>query len=177
MGAVHADGAAVVVSLTAEERSVLVTMAGQVGELLMPAAAEPTDPLETLVGLTGNAVETPDDPVLRRLLPDASPDAEAAAEFRRLTDHDLRRQKNEALTMLVGDLTEPGPVTLDEEHANAWLQALNDVRLTVGTRLGVSDEGDERDGLQPDDPRQAVFVAYDWLTWLQDAIVTALTDG
>jgi hypothetical protein len=48
----------------------------------------------------------PDDPAVHRLLPDASrDDAEVAAEFRRLTEDDLRQQKIDRLAVLFDALT------------------------------------------------------------------------
>jgi Domain of unknown function (DUF2017) len=176
VGSVAVEGDAIVVSLTSEERLVLAALATEVGELLAPPETPDADPLESIVGMSSDAAELPDDPVLKRLLPDASDDPEQAAEFRRLTDGDLRRLKNEALESMIGDLGAER-VELTEESAATWVQALNDVRLALGTRLDVTEEGEERDALRPDDPRQALFVAYDWLSWLQEAIVTALMEA
>lgn len=184
MGEVRRRGGAVQVTLTVEEASVLAALATQVAALLEPeddTSSDP-DPLEALVDMPTDPVVAPDDPALRRLLPDAYGDDDAAAgEFRRLMEADLRRQKTDALRDLLDavPLGEAGSVTLqlNDEAAERWLQALTDVRLVTGTRLDVTEELDQLwDSLEPDDPRKPLLIAYDWLGWLQESIVNAL-DG
>jgi len=46
------------------------------------------------------------------------------------------------------------------------------VRLVLGTRIGVSD--DEPPELPADDPAAAAWEFYDWLTYLQETLVSAL---
>ena len=53
------------------------------------------------------------------------------------------------------------------------MRALNEVRLVLGVRLEVTEEGDERPR-DPADPRAAAFAIYDYLTWLQGEIIDAL---
>jgi hypothetical protein len=62
-----------------------------------------------------------------------------------------------------------GKIELTPEQADAWLAALNDVRLALGTALDVSE--DMPDELPPDDPRAAHLGVYHWLTFVQDALV------
>ena len=62
-----------------------------------------------------------------------------------------------------------GQVRADAEQADAWLAALNDVRLALGTALDVSE--DMPDELPPDDPRAAHLGVYHWLTYVQDGLV------
>ena len=50
---------------------------------------------------------------------------------------------------------------------------LNDLRLVLGARLGVTDELYER-GIDLDDPRAVELSVYGWLTWLQAGLVDAL---
>jgi hypothetical protein len=139
-----------------------------------PAADE--DPLAAAVGI-GTATSAPDDPALARLLPDAyADDPEAAAEFRRYTETGLRERKRAAARTLLATLGEPGrKVHLDAEQAQAWLGALNDARLTLGTRLGVTEDLDELfEDMDDADPRMYGFAVYDHLTYLQEALVQAL---
>jgi hypothetical protein len=65
-----------------------------------------------------------------------------------------------------------GQVKLGVEQADAWLSALNDVRLALGTTLGVSE--DMPDDLPDDDPRAPHLGVYHWLTWMQESLVAAL---
>ena len=62
-----------------------------------------------------------------------------------------------------------GDVKLTLEQADAWLSALNDVRLALGTALDVSE--DMPDELAPDDPRAGHLGVYHWLTYVQDGLV------
>ena len=65
-----------------------------------------------------------------------------------------------------------GRLELTEDEANAWVAAVNDVRLALGTMLGVGPEGPER--LAPDHPMAGHLDVYQWLTVLQEYLVTAL---
>ena len=130
-----------------------------------------------MIGLTDNAT-LPDDPVLARLLPDAyREDPEAAGEFRRYTEQGLRSGKAAAARTVLATLPPGGGrVRLSEPEAQAWLRALNDVRLALGVRLEVTDDFDERvDEIGPDDPRSAYIGVYQWLAFLQETLVRALS--
>jgi hypothetical protein len=173
------------VSLDPAEASLVVSLVNEVDALLDSGPRPPeADPLEAMVGLPDAPAATPDNPILERLLPDGyRDDPEAATEFRRLTDRDLRATKREALRRIRDDIAAAGDiastrhltVALDEPSAAAWLHGLADVRLALGTQLGVTeDAATERASRPPGDPREAELAIYDWLTWLQDAIVTAL---
>lgn len=145
--------------------------------VLLGDEQEPTgDPLEELLGIPGGATERPHDPALVRLLPDAygDDDPEASAEFRRYTEGDLRAGKRAGCTTVLATLppTE-GTVRLDREQAMGWLGCLNDLRLVLGTRLGVQDDLDP-DDLEPDDPRAQPLQVYGWLGWLQESLLGCL---
>ena len=140
------------------------------------ASPEPED-LAALMGLTENR-QLPDDPVLARLLPDAySGDPEASAEFRHYTEGGLRAGKAAAARTVLATLPpQGGRIRLSEPEAQAWLRALNDVRLALGTRLEVTDDFDEQmDGVTADDPRAPVVAIYQWLGILQESLVEALS--
>ena len=62
-------------------------------------------------------------------------------------------------------------IALTPEEVQAWLGVLNDTRLVLGTRLGVTEE--ERE-LDPADPQAGAYAMYHWLTWLQGDLVEAL---
>jgi hypothetical protein len=139
--------------------------------------ADEADELEKLLGLSGRS-ELPDDPVLARLLPDAySDDPEAAAEFRRYTEESLREGKIETAQTVLATLPPAGgEVVLNAGECQSWLRALNDVRLALGVRLGISDEEQDLAQDLPDgDPRAAYLLLYQWLAYLQDSLLDALT--
>lgn len=135
------------------------------------------DPLEALLGLPAGDTGRPDDPALVRLLPDAygDDDPDASADFRRYTEGDLRAGKRAGCTTVLATLPAvEGTLQLDREQAMAWLGCLNDLRLVLGTRLGVQDDL-EPDDLEPDDPRRQSLQVYGWLGWLQESLLGCLT--
>lgn len=147
-----------------------------------PAQVPDADELAAMVGLDELAdaagVEVPEDPVLARLLPDGYlDDPQAAREFRKFTESGLRSAKVQAARTLLATLPpEGGKVKLSSDQAVAWLRSLNDVRLALGTRLGVTSDFDGLgEGAAPDDPRFAYILVYQWLAELQDSLVTALS--
>lgn len=160
------------------EALLLREFAAQLVELLDHGATPvPTDPLEALVGMAPGEVGRPADPVLARLLPDAYRDDEPAAEeFRRFTEPELRSTKRGALRRVVSSLpAEGGRVRLDDEGAQTWLGALNDLRLALGTRLDVTERVyDELVQLADDDPRLAELTVYEWLGGLEESLVQSV---
>ena len=189
-------------SLEPMESAVLAQCAADLLELLGgpddqdPLAAPGIrDPLAELVGMPSGEVTPPQDPALARLLPDAyrppasaeSADSansaadprdgleQASADFRRYTDADLRAGKRAAAsTVLISLHSAGGTMVLDREQADAWLGFLNDVRLTLGTRLGVTEDTDPDDG-DDDDPRTQALQIYSWLGWVQESLLHALS--
>jgi hypothetical protein len=134
------------------------------------------DELEMLLGLSANA-ELPDDPVLARLLPDAySDDPQASAEFRRYTEESLRSSKiNSAQAVLASLPAGGGDVVLSEPECQQWLRSLNDVRLALGVRLGITEEDEDlTENLSVNDPRSAYIWVYQWLAYLQDSLIESL---
>src|SRR5262249_23320361 len=139
------------------------------------AVADTLEDLESL--LSDEQPQTPQDPVLARLLPDAYRDDPAAAgEFRKYTESSLREsKKNFAQTLLDTLPAKGGRVKLTGDQARDWLRALNDVRLMFGVRLEVTEDFEEQLGaLDPQDPKVAAFEVYGWLGAVQESLVQAL---
>lgn len=129
--------------------------------------------VELLRGLVGDVVTIVRDDdatnvVTRRLFPDASPDPETAADVRDLIHDDLREAKLANARAMLESLPENGDVDLDADAAEQWLAALNDLRLAVGTAIGVTEDMERDD----EDPAHHV---YDWLTFLQESLVDAVS--
>jgi truncated hemoglobin YjbI len=162
----------IAIRLDVGEVSILTSLVSQILGLVEPGVTG-DDPLERALGV-GPARKS-DDPVLARLFPSAyEGDDEAAGEFRRYTEATLRDGKRaDAETLL--DTAGPGDLLLTPEQAQAWLRALNDVRLALGVRMEVTEEiHDEIEAMAEDDPRYPALVTYEWLTYLQDTLVRAL---
>lgn len=131
------------------------------------------DELAKLVGLSD--ATRPEDPALLRLLPDVdSSDPERSAEFRRYTDTDLRETKLHHIRVALAGLGSTGEIALDRQTADMWMRALNDVRLVLGSRMGIVTDDDAEalmDETADHDERTEVMLSvYDVLTWLQEAI-------
>ncbi len=161
------------------EREVLVNLVEQIIELLGERKdSHMNDPLAAMVGITSHD-SPPEDDVLMRLLPNAYADQVDASEFRRYTEATLRAKKTaHAMSMRI-DLksASDGYVEVDHEGANAWLGALNDIRLALGVRLNVEENShEELEILAPDDPLRGVYAVYSWLGWLQESLIMALMD-
>jgi len=168
--------------LAPAEASLLRSLVGQVIMLIAPdvppVSKEPDglldwDALEASLG----DPQTPDDPVLARLLPDGyRDDPTAAKEFRKYTESGLRSAKQQAAQQMLDTLPETGGrVQLTHDQAHAWLRALNDVRLALGVRLDVTEEFEDQWGrLRADDPQWAAYEVYAWLGAVQESLVQAL---
>ena len=162
-----------------EEREVLLNLVEQIIELLSERSDNHSDdPLAAMVGITSHD-SPPEDDVLLRLLPNAYADQVDASEFRRYTELTLRTKKSaHAMSMRI-DLknSTDGCVEIDHEGANAWLGAMNDIRLALGVRLKVQENSQEElEILAPDDPMRGVYAVYSWLGWLQESLIQALMD-
>ena len=106
-----------------------------------------------------------------RLFPAAyRDDPDASAEYDRLVRDSLVSGRLRAIDAVLE--TVDGRV-LDHGQAEAWCTALNDVRLVLGERLGVTEDLYE-DGIDRNDPLAPQLALYGWLTWLQGEVVEAL---
>lgn len=187
----HRRSRRVIATFSGFEADLLRSLAGQLVELLRNEAAVPdehADPLEAMFDFSGPTTE-PEDPVLARLFPTAYvEDAEAAAEFRRFTEGGLRDGKSKAACRIIDDLEEAGlpdeltedglmiDVELLEADAETWMRSFTDIRLALATRLGVEDGDEDRwRALPDDDPRAQAHDIYEWVGYLQETLVGALT--
>ncbi len=113
----------------------------------------------------------PDEPHLRRLFPPAYEDAQDEAAYRELMGNELLEGRRQALRVLAETAQAE---RLTGEQAQAWLTALNDLRLVLGTRLGVTDDS-LLEGLTENHPRAPELALYAYLSWLQEQLVEALS--
>ena len=193
------DNPELAITFTSQEAHVLINLTEQLLELLAEGEGQShqVDPLLHLVGISSSD-SLPEDPVLRRLLPNAYDDEKAAGEFRRYTEHGLREKKKahaltiyEALVPQDEDWSGDTPlekgsieISFAQDDAMAWLGGLNDLRLALAVRLGIGaekgaptpQEQQKKYQLMVDsDPMKAVYAVYSWIGWLQQSLLEALT--
>jgi hypothetical protein len=130
--------------------------------------------IEVLCGeLRGRVGDEPDHPDLRRLFPPAhADDPEAEDGYRRLVGSQLESGRERAIATVESTVRND---VLSTEDAESWLRVLNDLRLVLGTRLGVTEEMSY--DLDPNDPAAADLAVYAYLSWLQEQLVEALMAG
>jgi hypothetical protein len=153
----HGDGARIRLNLA--EWHVLEQLFGELQDVLEPGALEPSDP------------------VRQRLYPAAYEDPDADVAYREITEAALRADRNARTDrclaeVLQGRSLRRTEVVLDADGVERWIRVLNDLRLTFGTRLDISEDDDYE--LDERDPQVHVRARYLWLTALQDALVTAV---
>ncbi len=133
------------INLGEQERSLLASLADQLTELL----------------------ENPDNPGLHRSFPPAYQgvdNAGRADEYRRLMNDELVSHHRGALATLAESAEAK---ELSEEQLHAWMRALNQLRLTLGTRLDVTDDADiDRTTIEGQ--------IYEFLTIVQGDVIEAL---
>jgi uncharacterized protein DUF2017 len=174
-------------SLASHEVDLLKNLVNALIDLLDEReSSSPPDELEEITGIkTGNS-EPPGDPTLRRLLPDfyrpgdedasgsgtETPDGLNAA-LRNLHEPDIIDAKRVAAQQLLDTVPDSGGrFALTEDQANAWVSAVNDIRLALGVMLEIGPDGPER--LPIDHPMATHFDVYQWLTVLQEYLVLVL---
>ena len=114
--------------------------------------------------------DDPGDEMLTRLFPTARPDdPDAEAEYRDMVRDELVSKRMARLDA-VAELAEA--TVLDQEQLAAWMGAVNDVRLVLGTRLAVTEDDDFED-VEGDDPEAVARSAYWYLGWLLEHLVEA----
>lgn len=110
------------------------------------------------------------DPRVRRLYPSAyADDAEKQDEYSRLTQDDLEQGRLANVDLVEASVDE---ASLDAEQLNAWMQAVNSLRLVLGTMLDINDD-DQELAFDPEDPDARTQALYGYLGGLLDEIVDA----
>jgi hypothetical protein len=142
-------GGGIEIRLSDEERAVMTQVVGQLRDAMLANA---------------------DDPMLRRLFPPAYvDDEEKEAGFKALARDELLESRLQSIDVVEKSVASE---TLDAEEAEAWLRAMNALRLVLGTRLDVSE--DTMPELTPDDPDLPAWVLYDLLSRLVWELVEAM---
>lgn len=178
-----------------DEAALLGTLTAQLVELLESHSGSQLDPDPLFASLeVGGTEETPDDPALARLFPDAYDENDDSAQFRRVTEQGLLNRKLQDALVLIDELPDGHPavtsdevdtfvaaqaastgsklpeVTISPETLPAWVRTLTALRLAIAARIGLDDESDyERLAADPE-ARSTVYV-YDWLAAVLDSVL------
>ncbi|NBP86375.1 MAG: DUF2017 domain-containing protein [Mycobacteriaceae bacterium] len=177
-----AEGPRFVSAMEIHEAALLRTMATSMVEMLTERqSASPSDPLEQITGIRTGHSAAPDDATMRRLLPDFV-HADAAGQtgedvsngaLRSLHEPKILDAKIAVAQRLLQTLPESaGRLELTAEDAEAWIAAVNDIRLALGTMLGIGPDAPDR--LPPGHPMAGHLDVYQWLTVLQEYLVIGL---
>ncbi|MHB8263484.1 MAG: DUF2017 family protein [Acidimicrobiales bacterium] len=112
------------------------------------------------------------DPATRRLFPPAHmEDGKVEEEYRQMVGGDIRASHTEALSVLESTASKS---CVSAEEIEKWLNAIEILRLLLGTQLQITEDMHVDLDDESLDPRMAL---YHYLTWLQDQIVTALSSS
>jgi len=192
MAGFHRARGRISVHLDEHEQRVLAQVVQEFVELLeaeehrhaappQPEEQHDDDPFAVWEASFGVEKEEPDpghgtDPVQRRLFPDAyRDDPEAAADFRRYTQPEQRRQKVLDAIVVLDDLDQvrAGASRIAPDRVDGWLRTLNNLRLVISVMLGITDETSHAEAASrsPEDPRSMTYGLYGWLGWMLESLV------
>ncbi len=146
------------------------------GEFILRIPPPERDVLTGLPQMLRTVLERDDrsDPVVKRLFPSAFLDDErSTAEFDSVVRDDLMAGRLAAIETMERTLQ---AVRLTEQELEAWLAAMNDLRLVLGVRLAVTEESTPED-FDDDEESGAAYALYAYLSYLEEDVVQALSSG
>ncbi|WP_415041839.1 DUF2017 domain-containing protein [Gordonia sp. (in: high G+C Gram-positive bacteria)] len=180
------DDAVFTAHCTEHESELLRSIVTSMCELLTERAdSAPTDDLADLTGIRSGHSSAPRDATLGRLLPDfhrPDQDDEIGCDavngdlngaLRSMNEPVIIDEKLAAAHCLLDTVPAGGgTITLTAGQADQWLTAMNDVRLSLGAMLGITEDTPEE--LDADHPYAAHLHVYRWLTEQQWILVEEL---
>ena len=153
------------------EREVLGNLTSTVSEaIIQRAQSAPKDELAEMMDMPSGHTEAPEDPSLARLFPDFQRPEDQdydgdASLLRSLHENDIAKAKLKNLQVVNTALGPTGgvEVAIGEDEAQAFVAALNDLRLYVAAGEGPNET--DRDAI------------VEWLAFNQDSLLTAMMEG
>ncbi len=153
------------------EREVIGDLTATVSEALIARAqSAPKDEFAEMMGLASGHSEAPEDPKLRRLLPDFQMEGDEEFDgdtglLRSLHENDIIKAKLLNLQVVNEALGPTGgvDVAIEEADAQRFVAALNDMRLYVSE--------DDRGGEAAQQDRERLL---EWLAFCQDSLLDAM---
>ena len=134
--------------------------------------------LERLLGeLRGLLTGPSDHPGLTRIFPAAYHLPEHAAhdeEYQRLMREELVASRLSGIEQVLAVIGSADSEVIDEAAVTAYMQALNGLRLVLGTVLDVGEDHDP-DDVPDDHPMVGEYHLYGYLSWLLEWTVRALS--
>lgn len=144
--------------------------AGKEGTLIVDLSIDERDFLVRICReLLGHLAS--DDPSLSRLFPAVYFDPAKESEYQGYMRQELSDGRAAAINELI---TTAHDSVLSLDSANCWLRSLNDLRLLLGTQLGISE--DNHPEFDPDDPSTRPVAIYGLLSEWVGLLVEALMD-
>lgn len=125
--------------------------------------------LEELMNQFLQLLEDPGAPILHRIFPPAYSDPADVAlqdEYRQLMMEDLVERRRQECQVLLDTASQE---ELTEDQLLAWSRTINSLRLALGTYLNVSEDD------APRPPETTEESAYNWLTWMLEESIEALS--
>jgi len=111
------------------------------------------------------------DPSTKRLFPTAyHDDPQKEAEYQSLMANDLAAGRLAAIRTVEQTIDQP---EIDLPALERWMEAINSLRLVLGTRLEV---GEDLPALDADDPDAPAYAVYEYLGWLMEQAVRAMSE-
>jgi len=164
-----------------DEAQLLDRLVTQLTGLLQSHSSTALDPDPLFASLEiGGSDQTPEDPALARLFPDAFEDADEASAFRRLNEQGLVNRKLQDAVEVTSALglgsesvgSDESPVEIDVTARTmpAWVRTLTSLRLAIAARIGLERESDHAMLLAREETRGSVMV-YDWLAAVLDSVL------
>jgi len=137
--------------------------------------------IRSVAGQMEQVLESPGEvPHTERLFPPAyKDDPDAQAEYARLMTGDLIDGKRNAVRSVLATLDRgtikrgAWRVRLSADEAQDWLAVLNDARLTLGTRLDVTEQTYDR-VIDPEAPDALALEMFRYLGYLEEFLVASL---
>ncbi len=117
----------------------------------------------------------------RRLYPEPSADQEIREEWREYVEPGLREWFESATSTVKGDLQQleaTETLTIDLEHVDAWLSALNQARLALAARFEVTDADMER-AVSPvlQNERELALFQIHFYGFVQECLIRGIESG
>jgi hypothetical protein len=142
------------VQLDPDERELLATLAGDLRSQLVSGSPS-------------------SDPSLQRLFPPAYPDEMLMnLDFERTAGETVLTGRLAALDVLAR--TARADVVSDEE-LDAWMRSINDIRLVLGSRIGISDD-EPPPGAESDPAVRSVWHTYGYLSLMLERLMETVAD-